>query len=73
MPVTTIDARTALIVVDRQRGILNSPFSHPIAAVIERSRALIDAFRLHGLPVVLVNVADGSRPHRAAAASYDIA
>ncbi len=63
MPVTTIDARTALIVVDLQRGILNSPFSHPIAAVIERSRALIDAFRQHGLPVVLVNVA-GVAPGR---------
>ena len=63
MPDTTIDARTALIVVDLQRGILNSPFSHPIAAVIERSRALIDAFRQHGLPVVLVNVA-GVAPGR---------
>jgi nicotinamidase-related amidase len=60
MPVTTIDDKTALIVVDLQKGIVNSPTIHPIAGVIERSRALIDAFRQHGLPVVLVNVAGGA-------------
>jgi nicotinamidase-related amidase len=60
MPVTTIDDKTALIVVDLQKGILNSPLIHPIAGVIARSRALIDAFRQHGLPVVLVNVAGGA-------------
>jgi nicotinamidase-related amidase len=60
MPVTAIDDSTALIVVDLQKGIVNSPFIHPISGVIERSRALIDAFRGHGLPVVLVNVAGGS-------------
>jgi nicotinamidase-related amidase len=60
MPVTTIDAKTALIVVDLQRGIVNLPFTHPITAVIERCCALIGAFRQHGLPVVLVNVAGGA-------------
>jgi MFS family permease len=29
MPVTTIDAKTALIVVDLQRGVVNSPFYPP--------------------------------------------
>ena len=60
MPVTTIDTKTALIVVDLQKGIVNSPTIHPIAGVIERSCALIDIFRKHGLPVVLVNVAGGA-------------
>src|SRR5882724_12472099 len=60
MPVTTIDDKTALIIVDLQKGILNSPSIHPISGVIERSCALIDAFRKHGLPVVLVNVAGGA-------------
>jgi nicotinamidase-related amidase len=60
MPVTTIDNKTALIVVDLQKGIVSLPTVHPIASVIERSRALIDAFRHHGLPVVLVNVAGGA-------------
>ena len=60
MPVTTIDDKTALIVVDLQKGIVNLPSIHPISGVIERSCALIDAFRQHGLPVVLVNVAGGA-------------
>ena len=63
MPVTTIDDKTALIVVDLQKGIVNLPSIHPISGVIERSCALIDAFRQHGLPVVLVNVA-GVAPGR---------
>ena len=60
MPVTTIDTNTALIVVDLQKGILNLPCIHPLSGVIERACALIDAFRRHGLPVVLVNVAGGA-------------
>lgn len=63
MPVTTIDDRTALIVVDLQKGIVNLPSAHPISRVVERSSALIQAFREHGLPVVLVNVT-GSAPGR---------
>jgi nicotinamidase-related amidase len=63
MPVTTLDPKTALIVVDLQKGIINSPFIHPVAGVIERTCALLDAFRKRGLPVVLVNVA-GAAPGR---------
>jgi nicotinamidase-related amidase len=60
MPVTTLDPKTALIVVDLQKGIINSPFIHPVAGVIERNRALLDVFRQRDLPVVLVNVAGGA-------------
>jgi nicotinamidase-related amidase len=60
MPVTTIDTKTALIVIDLQKGIVNLPSIHPISGVIERSCALIHAFRQHDLPVVLVNVAGGA-------------
>lgn len=63
MPVTTIDDKTALIVIDLQKGIVNVPLMHPISGVIERAAALIDAFRQHDLAVVLVNVA-GSAPGR---------
>ncbi|CAN5299378.1 isochorismatase family protein [soil metagenome] len=56
MPVSTIDPRTALIVIDLQKGIVGLPTAHPIAGVIANSRALADAFRKHNLPVVLVNV-----------------
>ena len=60
MPLTTLDPKTALIVVDLQKGIINSPFIHPIAGVIERTCALLAAFRQSDLPVVLVNVIGGA-------------
>jgi nicotinamidase-related amidase len=64
MPVTTLDPRTALVVIDLQGGIIAAP-TVPIAAaeVVARTAALADAFRSHDLPVVLVRVthrADGS-------------
>ena len=60
MPLTTLDSKTALIVVDLQKGLINLPLIHPAAGVIERTRALLDAFRERDLPVVLVNVAGGA-------------
>ncbi|MFF0183881.1 hydrolase [Streptomyces sp. NPDC005244] len=65
MAVTTIDPRTALVVIDLQHGIVGNPgvAPHPAADVVERSVRLADAIRGHGLPVVLVRVtaaADGS-------------
>jgi nicotinamidase-related amidase len=63
MPLTTLDPNTALIVIDLQKGIVSGNFIHPIDEVIDRTRALIDAFRANNLPVVLVNVA-GRAPGR---------
>jgi nicotinamidase-related amidase len=63
MPYTALDPNTALIVVDLQKGIVGSPFTSSIEPVVERSCALLQAFRKHGLPVVLVNVA-GVAPGR---------
>jgi len=60
MALTTLDPRTALIVVDLQNAILAYPVAHSAADVIARSAELADAFRAHGLPVVLVNVAGGA-------------
>lgn len=60
MALTTLDAMTALLVVDLQKGLIGSPFGHPVAEVVNRARALLDAFRKHGLPVVLINVAGGA-------------
>ncbi|MGW6399643.1 hydrolase [Streptomyces sp. NPDC055134] len=57
MALTTLDERTALVVVDLQRGIVGAPttpYSGP--EVVARSVELADAFRAHGLPVVLVRV-----------------
>jgi nicotinamidase-related amidase len=57
MALTTLDPTIALIVVDLQKGIIGSPFIHPIAEVLGKARMLLDAFHEKGLPVVLVNVA----------------
>lgn len=63
MPVTALDPQTALIVVDLQKGIVSLPVAG-IGEVVKNAAALADAFRRHGLPVVLVNVAGGA-PGRA--------
>jgi nicotinamidase-related amidase len=60
MALTTLDPATALIIVDLQQGLIGLPTVHPIGEVIERARALADAFRERGLPVVLVTVAGGA-------------
>ena len=61
--VTILDPKTALIVIDLQQGIVSLPTVHPIGDVVKNARALADAFRRRGLPVVLVNV-DGGAPGR---------
>jgi nicotinamidase-related amidase len=63
MPVTQLDLKTALIVIDLQQGIVAMPAAHPVGAVIQNSVQLLDAFRRHKLPVVLVNV-DAPAPGR---------
>lgn len=61
MPVTTLDPQTALIVIDLQKGIVGMPGpAHPIDGVVANAAALAAAFRRHGLPVALVNVAGGA-------------
>jgi nicotinamidase-related amidase len=60
MAVTTLDPKTALILIDLQKGIVSYPTVHPIAGVMKHAAALADAFRGRGLPVVLVNVAGGA-------------
>jgi nicotinamidase-related amidase len=63
MPLTTLDPNTALIVIDLQQGIASGTFLHPIAEILANTRLLLDAFRAHNLPIVLVNVA-GRAPGR---------
>jgi nicotinamidase-related amidase len=64
MPLTTLDAKTALVLIDLQKGIVSMPTAHPSEGVVQKAAALAAAFRRHGLPVVLVNVAGGA-PGRA--------
>lgn len=64
MTITMLDDKTALLVVDLQKGIVGLPTAHPIADVVSHATKLTDAFRRHDLPVVLINV-DGGAPGRA--------
>ncbi|HSZ81436.1 MAG TPA: isochorismatase family protein [Polyangia bacterium] len=62
MPATALDPKTALVVIDLQKGISAYPTVHPFAEVVANTRRLAEAFRRARLPVVLVNVsfsADG--------------
>ncbi|MGB8965172.1 MAG: hydrolase [Candidatus Cybelea sp.] len=56
MPVTTIDPKAALVVIDLQKGILALPTAHPAREVLAGAVRLADAFRAKGRPVVLVRV-----------------
>ncbi|MFI6830507.1 isochorismatase family protein [Kribbella sp. NPDC050241] len=64
MPVTALDPKTALVVIDLQNGITAIPGApYPTADVITRTAELADAFRKRGLPVFLVRAsfrADGA-------------
>ncbi|NEB06290.1 hydrolase [Streptomyces sp. SID13726] len=64
MALTTLDPRTALVVIDLQAGVVGATVQpHPGPEVVARTAKLADAFRARNLPVVLVRVsfaADGS-------------
>jgi nicotinamidase-related amidase len=63
MTATAIDPKTALLVIDLQKGIAAYPTVHPIGDIVRRAGALADAFRSRALPVVLV-IAAGRPPGR---------
>ena len=60
MPVTSLDAKTALMVIDLQNGIVSRPLAPPMDGVVKQAATLAEAFRGKGLPIVLVNVAGGA-------------
>ncbi len=60
MPFTTIDARTALIVIDLQKGIAALPPPELARPAIANAVKLIDTFRAKRRPVVLINVVGGA-------------
>lgn len=71
MTATALDPKTALIVIDLQKGLVALPTVHPIEGVVTQVGTMAAAFREQGLPVVLVNVAgapavrtDQPRRHR---------
>ncbi len=56
MSLTQLDDISALVVIDLQKGIVGVPTAHPADEIVARAARLAQAFREHGLPVVLVNV-----------------
>ena len=60
MAISALDPKTALVIIDLQKGIMALPTAHPVSEVVQHAGALAEAFRRHGLPVVLVNVAGGA-------------
>jgi nicotinamidase-related amidase len=56
MPVTALDPKIALVVIDLQKGIVAYPTVHPTAGVVANAVRLAEAFRARKLPVVLVHV-----------------
>lgn len=64
MTVTVLDVKTALIVIDLQKGLVSlAGGARPMEKVVEHACALAATFRGHDFPVVLVNVA-GAAPGR---------
>ncbi|MHB8146195.1 MAG: hydrolase [Vulcanimicrobiaceae bacterium] len=56
MPITMLDPKTALVVIDLQRGIVGQPVQPDPAGVVAKAAQLAAAFRAARLPVVLVHV-----------------
>ncbi|MBB5319077.1 cysteine hydrolase family protein [Tunturibacter empetritectus] len=60
MAITSLDPKTALVIIDLQNGIVAMPTAHPVGEVVKQASALAGAFRRYDLPVVLVNVSAGA-------------
>jgi nicotinamidase-related amidase len=63
LPLTKLDDKSALVVIDLQKGIAGLQSVHPMSEIINRSAQLARAFRDRGMPVVLLN-ATGRAPGR---------
>jgi nicotinamidase-related amidase len=60
MTATTLDPRTALVIIDLQKGLAGYPTVHPFETIVANAATLAAQFRSRGLPVVLVNAAGGA-------------
>jgi nicotinamidase-related amidase len=56
MPITAIDPKSALVVIDMQKGIVSSNTVHPAKIIVANVVRLADAFRERKRKVVLVHV-----------------
>lgn len=60
--ISTLDKKTALVVIDLQDGIVKMKMVHPGADIVKKSARLVAAFREAGLPIVIVNVVPFGAP-----------
>lgn len=63
MAVTALDPKTALLLVDLQKGLQGLPTVHPFEEVLANAAQLARAFRSKNLPVVIITVG-GAAPGR---------
>lgn len=57
MAIRQLDARTAIVLIDLQKGITAMPTVHPAVDVLAHAADLAHAARTRGLPVIRVRVA----------------
>lgn len=62
--ISTIDKKTALVLIDLQNGIVKLPTAHPVENILEQAAKLVSAFRKAQLPIVIVNVNPGNNSLR---------
>lgn len=54
--ITQIDSRTALVLIDLQKGIVKKRTAHSAEDVLKNAMLLVETFRSKGLPIIAVNV-----------------
>lgn len=54
MPATALDPKTALVVIDLQKGLSHYPTIHPFKDIVAKAAKLAEAFRTVKWPVFLV-------------------
>jgi hypothetical protein len=65
MALTTLDLKTALVVIDLQKGIIALPTVHPAGEVVQHARALVEAFRRQCRNLDAADRPGLDRPHSA--------
>ena len=60
--ITSLDKKTALVLIDLQKGIVQFPVVKPINEILAKAADLVSAFRKADLPVVVVNVDPTTSP-----------
>ncbi|WP_316843155.1 isochorismatase family protein [Pedobacter psychrodurus] len=54
--ITSLDKKTALVLIDLQKGIVQFPVIKPANEILAKAATLVSAFRKANLPVVIVHV-----------------